>query len=49
MQNTAVRWVLIFLLALVIVGLLAKARGDDSETGRDPRNDSLPSLVVQAS
>ena len=49
MQNTAVRWVLIFLFALAIVGLLAKARGDDSDTGRDPRNDSLPSLVVQAS
>jgi len=39
--------VLVALVALAIVVLIAKARGDDSDTGRDPEGDSLPAFVVR--
>ena len=49
LDNVIVRWVLIALVALAVIGLVTKARGDDSDTGRDPEGDSLPALVIQVS
>ncbi len=49
LENTAVRWVLGIAVGLLIVGLIAYARGDDGDEGRDPEGDSLPALVVDVS
>ena len=49
LENNVVRWVLGIAVALLLVGLIAYARGDDGDRGRDPRGDSLPTSVVVVS
>jgi len=49
LENTAVRWVVVVVVALLLVALIAYVRGDDSDTGRSPEpGDALPALIQGA-